>query len=93
MNNIEYLEDMILPIENEEGKKVNCEVIAIFPLKERQYIVLSPEGIEDSWLYRFVPVGEEEFNLEYIEDEKELEEASEEFYSLLEEAEIDEVLE
>lgn len=92
MDKIEYLEEMILQMEDEKGESVDCEVIAIFPLNEKQYIVLQPEGLEEEWIYRFVPVGEEEFNLEYIEDEEELDAAAKEFDRLIEESELDELM-
>lgn len=92
MDKVEFLEEMILPMEDENGNSIDCEVLAIFPFHEKQYIVLQPEGLDENWLYRFVPAGEEEFNLEYIEDEEELVAVGEEFDRLCEEAEIDEVM-
>lgn len=92
MNHSEFLEEMILPMEDENGNPINCEVLAIFPFNDRQYIVLQPEGLDENWLYRFVPVGEEEFSLEYIEDEEELNMAGDEFDRLCEESEMDEVM-
>ena len=43
----------------------------------------------DIFLYRFVPVGEEEFNLEGIEDYDEYEAVVDVFYMLLDDAEFD----
>jgi len=66
----ENLPYMVIPIEMEDGLEVECEVLAIFPVDGKQYIALVDKDNEDSdiWMYRFVPVGEEEFNIEDIED-------------------------
>lgn len=90
---MEMLPDMIIPMLDEDGNEVDCEVLAIFPVEERQYIVLAPMGKEENWIYRFEPMGEEEFNLVDIEDDLEFERASEAFDSLNEEAEYESALE
>lgn len=90
---MEVLPDMRIPILDEDGKEVDCEVLAIFPVEERQYIVLAPEGREETWIYRFEPVGEEEFNLVDIEDDSEFEKAAEAFDALYEDAEYESALE
>ena len=43
-------------------------------------------------MYRFVPVGEEEFNIEDIEDDKEFEKVEDAFNQMVEAAEIDAVI-
>ena len=90
----ENLPYMVIPIEMEDGLEVECEVLAIFPVDGKQYIALIDKGHEDSdiWLYRFVPVGEEEFNIEDIEDDKEFEKVEDAFNRMMEAAEIDAVI-
>ena len=90
----ENLPDMIIPIEREDGSEVECEVLAIFPVAGKQYIALIDKDNADSdiWLYRFVPVGEEEFNIEDIEDDKEFEKVEDAFNQMVEAAEIDAVI-
>ena len=90
----ESLPYMVIPIEMEDGSKVECEVLAIFPVDGKQYIALIDKDHEDSdiWMYRFVPVGEEEFNIEDIEDDKELEKVEDAFNQMVEAAEIDAVI-
>ena len=90
----ENLPYMVIPIEMEDGSEVECEVLAIFPVDGKQYIALIDKDHEDSdiWLYRFVPVGEEEFNIEDIEDDKEFEKVEDAFNQMVEAAEIDAVI-
>ena len=90
----ENLPYMVIPIEMEDGSEVECEVLAIFPVDGKQYIALIDKDHEDSdiWMYRFVPVGEEEFNIEDIEDDKEFEKVEDAFNQIVEAAEIDAVI-
>ena len=90
----ENLPYMVIPIEMEDGSEVECEVLAIFPVAGKQYIALIDKDNEDSdiWMYRFVPVGEEEFNIEDIEDDKEFEKVEDTFNQMVEAAEIDAVI-
>lgn len=87
----ENLPYMVIPVELEDGTQVECETLAIFPVDGRQYIALIDKDDEegDIWLYRFVPVGEEEFNIEDIESDKEFEKVEAAFNQMVEEAEID----
>ena len=90
----ENLPYMVISIEMEDGSEVECEVLAIFPVDGKQYIALIDKDHEDSdiWMYRFVPVGEEEFNIEDIEDDKEFEKVEDAFNQMVEAAEIDAVI-
>ena len=90
----ENLPYMVIPIKMEDGSEVECEVLAIFPVDGKQYIALVDKDNEDSdiWMYRFVPVGEEEFNIEDIEDDKEFEKVEDAFNQMVEAAEIDAVI-
>ena len=90
----ENLPYMVIPIEMEDGSEVECEVLAIFPVARKQYIALIDKDNEDSdiWMYRFAPVGEEEFNIEDIEDDKEFEKVEDTFNQMVEAAEIDAVI-
>ena len=90
----ENLSYMVIPIEMEDGSEVECEVLAIFPVDGKQYIALIDKDNEDSdiWMQRVVPVGEEEFNIEDIEDDKEFEKVEDAFNQMVEAAEIDAVI-
>ena len=90
----ENLPYMVIPVDMEDGTQIECEVLAIFPVWGRQYIALIDKDNDDSdiWLYRFVPVGDEEFNIEDIEDDKEFELVEDAFNKMVESAEIDAVI-
>lgn len=90
----ENLPYMVIPVDMEDGTKIECEVLAIFPVGGRQYIALIDKDNDDSdiWLYRFVPVGDEEFNIEDIDDDKEFELVEDAFNKMVESAEIDAVI-
>ena len=99
----ELEETMILPVTLDDGTELECEVLAIFPVggrteeegvQERQYIAMLPltDDAEDIFLYRFVPVGEDEFNLEGIEDDAEYEAVVDVFDMLLDDAEFDSMM-
>ena len=90
----ENLPYMVIPVDMEEGTQIEFEVLAIFPVGGRQYIALIDKDNDDSdiWLYRIVPVGDEEFNIEDIEDDKEFELVEDAFNKMVESAEIDAVI-
>lgn len=90
----ENLPYMVIPVEMEDGTSVDCETLAIFPVDGKQYIALIDKDNDDSdiWLYRFVPVGEEEFNIEDIESDGEFEKVEDAFNRMVEAAEIDTVI-
>ena len=75
------------------GKEVECDILAIFPVKEQFYIALIPqtplEGYEEGeyFLYRYSSDGEN-VELSDIESEEELEAAEDKFEELLDEEEF-----
>ena len=101
----ELEEPMLLPVTLDDGTEVECEVLAIFPVKnlpdgeaERQYIALLPlsDELSDIFLYRFVPVGSEEseeVDVEVIEDDEEYQAVTDVFDMLLDDAEFDSMME
>ena len=90
----ENLPYMVIPVDMEDGTQIEYEVLAIFPVEGKQYIALIDKDNDDSdiWLYRFVPVGDEEFNIEDIKDDKEFELVEDAFNKMVESAEIDAVI-
>ena len=87
--------EMTISVEDENGKKIPCEALSIFPVGKRQYIALLPQGSsadDDIWLYRFVPVGTEEFNLEDIESDEEFDRVAAAFEGMVDGAELDTIL-
>ena len=77
----------------EDGSEMTCDVIAIFPCDDRDYIALLPENDPDGdfLLYRFIDNGDGNYDLDDIEDDEEFENASEAFDVLMDNEEYDEL--
>lgn len=94
-------EEMTVDIELEDGKIVNCAVITILTVNEKDYIVLLPldENGENQdgevWFYGYKE-DEKDPNIEpeliYIEDDEEYEAVSDAFDEFLDNQEFDELL-
>lgn len=92
-NTEEFLdEDMSVDIILEDGKTVNCNIITILTVNDKDYIVLQPEdNNEDAtdaevWFYRYEE-DEDDVNAEpvlsYIDDDAEYEAVEEAFDEFL----------
>lgn len=94
-------EEMTVEIELEDGKTVNCAVITILTVNQKDYIVLLPldENGENQdgevWFYGYKE-DEKDPNAEpeliYIEDDEEYEAVSDAFDEFLDNQEFDELL-
>lgn len=77
-------------------QEVECDILAIFPIKEHYYIALMPqvpvEGYEEGeyFLYRYQSDGEN-VELSDIESETELEMVEDKFEELLDEEEFNQM--
>ena len=62
-------EDMIT-LELDDGTSIECEIMGVFDVDGIDYIALAnAEGSDDVYLYRYVEIGEEEFELKEIPEE------------------------
>ena len=77
----------------EDGSEMTCDVIAIFPCGDRDYIALQPENDPDGdfLLYRFIDNGDGNYDLDDIGDDEEFEAASEAFDELMDNEDYDEM--
>ncbi len=89
---IEYIEDTItLYLDN--NIEVECDILAIFPIKDQHYIALMPqkaiEGYEEGeyFLYRYESDGNN-VSLSDIESDEEWEAVEDKFEELLDEDEF-----
>lgn len=86
---VDELEDLFVTLTTEDGKDIECEVVAIFPLDDEQYTAVTPVGedSDDIYFFRLEPESEQsdEAILVDIEDEDELEDVAEEFGRLVDE--------
>lgn len=87
-------EEEIMTITLEDGTEIECAIIAIFPVEDKDYIALLPlENQEDGevFLYGFEEYEDGSFELLSIESDKEYEAVTKAFDEILDEAELDEL--
>lgn len=70
-----------MSIELDDGTNVDCFVLGVFGVEDKEYIALVPEGEENVLLYVYVEQGEE-IELLNIEDDSEFEMVAEVFDTL-----------
>ena len=94
----EFKDRDTMTLDLDDGGKLECIVLNVFPVNNREYIALLPmndEGhVEEDaqiFLYRFEELGDDEVNLETIEDDDELELVSDYFDEMLDEQEFNEL--
>lgn len=100
-NNDYDAEEMTVELELEDGTNVNCAVITILTVENKDYIVLLPldEQGENTdgevWFYGYSENPEdpnEEPELTYIEDDDEYEKVADAFDEYLDNSEFDELV-
>ena len=91
----EFKDRDTMTLDLDDGGKLECIVLNVFPVNNREYIALLPmndEGhVEEDaqiFLYRFEELGDDEVNLETIEDDDEFELVSDNFDEILDEQEF-----
>lgn len=93
-------EDMTVELELEDGTTVNCDIVTILTVEDKDYIILLPqneEGAEEEdevWIYRYSENPDdpnEEPNLDYIDDDDEYDKVAEAFDEYLDNCEFDEL--
>ena len=94
----EFKDRDTMTLDLDDGGKLECIVLNVFPVNNREYIALLPmndEGhVEEDaqiFLYRFEELGDDEVNLETIEDDDEFELVSDYFDEILDEQEFNEL--
>ena len=94
----EFKDRDTMTLDLDDGGKLECIVLNVFPVNNRDYIALLPmndEGhVEEDaqiFLYRFEELGDDEVNLETIEDDDEFELVSDYFDEMLDEQEFNEL--
>ena len=94
----EFKDRDTMTLDLDDGGKLECIVLNVFPVNNREYIALLPmndEGhVEEDaqiFLYRFEELGDDEVNLETIEDDDEYELVSDYFDEMLDEQEFNEL--
>ena len=76
-------EEDFITLEFEDGQEVECEIMGIFDVEDKEYIALLPDdGTDDVYLYGYNEISDEEFELVDIEDDDEFEKVSKAFGEL-----------
>jgi len=90
----EYEHDSIT-LSLDDGTELNCVVLDIFTVDEKEYIALQPEEGEEEedsvFLYRYIQEGDDEPQLLNIDDDDEFEAVADAFEELLDSEEFDEM--
>ena len=98
----EEAEEMTVELELDDGTKVNCAIITILTVEQKDYIVLLPlndQGENEDgevWFYGYqenMADPNEEPELIYIEDDEEYEKVADAFDEYLDAVEFDELVE
>lgn len=94
INDNEEFDEPTVSMTLEDGTELECDVIAIFPVDDRDYIALLPnkpvEGYEENevFLYRYKELEGDDIELAQIETEEEYEAVADAFDELLDEEEF-----
>src|SRR5699024_8797300 len=83
----------VIQLTLEDDTTLECGVLGLFEVEDKEYIALLPleEGgpENESLLYEYKDVGNDEFELDLIEDEEEFNDVVDAFYALFSDGEID----
>ena len=83
---MEMQEEDIITLNFDDGLEMECEVMGVFNVGEKEYIALVPkDGSDDIYLYGYAEKDDDTFDLIDIEDDAEFEAASAEFDRLMNE--------
>lgn len=91
-------EEMTVTLTLDDGSELECAVLTIFPVEEKQYIALLPleqpeEEQGEVFLYQFRELEDGELELLNIEDDEEYEKVADAFDEFLDAEEFDEMFE
>lgn len=75
----------------DDDTELECEVLGIFEVEDKEYIALLPIGEEEVLLYEYIELEDEEFDLLPIDDENEFELISEAFTALYSDDDFEEL--
>lgn len=96
-NNENEFEEPKVYMTLDDGTELECDVIAIFPVGERDYIALLPDKVVDGFeenevfLYRYAELEGDDISLDQIESDEEYEAVADAFDELLDEEEFNEL--
>lgn len=90
--------DILVTLDLDDGSQVECEILTIFTVSNRDYIALlpldengDPNGDDEVFIYRYSEDEEGNAALDNIESDEEYEAVSDRFDELLDEAEFNDM--
>lgn len=66
----------------DDDTELECNVLGIFEVEDKEYIALVPVDEEEALIYEYVELENDDFDLLSIEDEEEFDLISQAFYAL-----------
>lgn len=76
----------VMVITLDDGKEMECAVLGVFDLDDKDYIALVPVNEEDgvdAFIYQYTEIDDENVDLKVIEDEAEFDKVAAEFTRLM----------
>lgn len=80
----------IIYITLEDDTELECAVLGIFGVEDKEYIALLPIEEEEVLLYEYKEISDEEFDLVSIDDEDEFDTVAEAYYALFSDEDFEE---
>ena len=75
-----------ITLEYGDGSELECEILGVFDVDGKEYIALLPQDdSEEIFLYGYMELENDEFELIDIDDDEEFEKVSAEFNRIMEE--------
>jgi hypothetical protein len=72
-----------ITLEFDDGEEIECEIMGVFEVEGKEYIALIPDDeTDDVYIYGYVEISEEEFELLDIDDDEEFAKVVAEFDKL-----------
>lgn len=81
-NDFEEEEPLVLNIVLDDGEELPCEVIGIFEVEGKEYIALLPEDDDRVLIYIYNEIGEDDVDLQNIEDDAEFARVTDAFWEI-----------
>lgn len=76
-NNEEYL-----TIELDDGTTIECSVLGVFEVREKEYVALLDEDAQEVYFYRYIQTDDDSYDIGYIESDEEYDEVGDVFDSI-----------
>ena len=78
----------VITLEFDDDTKMQCEIMGVFPLDDKDYIALIPQdGSDDVYLYRYQEYDDGTFELMDIDDDAQFHKVAREFDAIMAENE------